>query len=77
MKLTDLIDKLNFIKDNCSWGTHPTIENQLSIYIDNDENDEIIDVEIIDIEPNRNWGCNCWLGATITLKIINNDNIKQ
>jgi len=64
MKLTEFIDKLQFIASQM--GSHPQIDDSLSFFIE--RNGEIIELDILEIEPEMAMGCNCWYGVSIEMK---------
>jgi len=64
MKLTEFITQLQSIASQM--GSHPKLDDSVSFYIERD--DEVIELEIVEIDPKRAMGCNCWYGASIELK---------
>jgi len=63
MLLKDFIKQLQTIYDQ-SKGTHHVDEPEVKFYLDDDK----VDVECVSVEPDRMWGCECWIGADVTLK---------
>lgn len=64
MKLTEFITQLQAIASQM--GSHPSLDDSLEFYIERDG--QIINLEILEIDPKRAMGCNCWYGASIELK---------
>jgi hypothetical protein len=60
--LRKFIEKLEAIENEM--GSHPTLEGTLYFWTDDDDDG----LELESVEPNRNWGCHCCLGAIVNLK---------
>lgn len=60
MTLREFISILSDIEKQ--GGSHPILDGRLRLYLGDDK------LEIEEIEPIRNMGCGCWIGANVNLK---------